>query len=95
MIPKISGTSQTSIGTKNRIPQVMRVSTQLSTPAIAQVIWKFSAATACARAVGDCCPRAISAMSGATQPSRPPPKTTPAAPPKWAIRAQFLSSLLA
>ena len=65
------------------------------TATIDQVIWKFSAATACARTVGDSLPLASSAISGAIQPSDPPPMNAPAAPPKWATSAQVFSSLLA
>src|SRR5258707_15415838 len=62
---------------------------------IDQRIWKLSAATACARTVGDWLPLLTSAISGATQPSAAPPTNIPAAPPKCAIRAQVLSSGLA
>ena len=61
---------------------------------IVQVSWKFSAATACARTVGDWLPLVVSAISGATQPKNAVMNTR-AAPPKWAISAQVLSSALA
>ena len=95
MIPKMIGTSQISSGTKNSRPQVMTARTQPTTPAMAQVIWWLRAPTACARTVGDSFPLVMYAIRGATQPRIPPPMSTPAAPPKCAIRAQFFSSAVA
>ena len=57
---------------------------------IDQSSWKFSAATACARTVGESVLASI-AISGATQPPTPS-RIQPAAPPKWAISAHVLSS---
>ena len=74
---------------------MQRRATQPIRPTIDQVIWKLSAATACARTVGDSLPLASSATSGAIKPSTPPLMIMPAAPPKWATSAQVFSSLLA
>ena len=87
MIEKTITTSQVTIGRKNRMPRVHTATMHATIVAMPQVIWKFSASTACARTVGDSLPLASSATSGAMKPTR--------MPPKWAISAQVFSSLLA
>src|SRR5919199_6670644 len=100
MMPKTMPMTVAANGTmKNTAPTMtIRPQTPRTYPITAMIdhsSWKFSAATACWRTVGDCCPRASIAMSGASQPRTPPEMSMPAAPPKCAMSAQALSSLLA
>src|SRR5690606_18161368 len=93
MMPKMMPTS-TAAGMITA-PIATQMVTHPITPTIDQVSWKFSASTACARTVWDVLPLASMATSGAIQPPKPLRMNMPAAPPKWAMSAHVLSSLLA